>query len=217
MVSTFSAPWNSGPVGAVNCLMHALALSPGTSAPKAAATALERICTLCRSLLWACCLPGRYVRATDCPVPPAGCSRGASLCSSGTCSVCEESRGWGGCPAGSLHRRCLWADGAREHLQAPRPVQTLLQSCGAWAGEESGGGGWRTPRREMAVHCLTTGLRPGGRGRVYPVFSRGCLLGPGTAVCVLGAQVGVGPCGGWKAWDGQQSSWSQQAVPGKGN
>lgn len=25
---------------------------------------------------------------------------------------------------------------------------------------------------------------------MYPVFSRGCLLGPGMAVCVLGAQVG---------------------------
>lgn len=55
-------PLNPGLVRAVNCLMHILALSPGTSAPEAAAAALERICTSCWSLFWACCLPLKYAR-----------------------------------------------------------------------------------------------------------------------------------------------------------
>lgn len=56
------SPLNPGLVGAVNCLMHILAASPGASAPEAAAAALERICTSCGSPFWACCLPLKYVR-----------------------------------------------------------------------------------------------------------------------------------------------------------
>lgn len=76
-------------------------------------------------------LPPSEICKRYCPFPLAGCPWEALilLCFSGTWNVCEESRDSVWFLAGSVHRSCLWADTARKHVQAPRPVQSLMRSC----------------------------------------------------------------------------------------
>lgn len=150
-------------------------------------------------------LPPSEIRKRDCPFPPAGCLWEAVilLCFSGTWSVCEESRDWVWFLVVSIHGSCSWAGEAREYLQKPQGL------CRAWAGQGRGDEDGES-HVETAVHRLTTGLRPGGGGRMCPVFNQGCLPWP-RIECVC-----VEPRSG-SVMTPEGVRWIQHAVPGKGN
>lgn len=74
-------------------------------------------------------LPPSEICERYCPFPLASCLWEAFILLSftGTWSDCEESIDWVWFLAGSFYRSCSRADKASEHLQAPRPVQSLMQ------------------------------------------------------------------------------------------